>query len=472
MVRSKRSRPMATSPTQCLIDTLPTELLHFVCTHLEPKDVANLRLASRIVAPVGLQYLAPKVRLFVAEDSFKQLEAIASHPVVSKYVTSLSYNANVLERYSEESWKENIRSPDYHDRKRRSREAGPRYSLRSYKGGSVKASVVPRHEYTKQQLKEAFRKYQGFCDFQSHAHQHHRKLAKAMKRFPNLKELTVSAQIMPNKKLFKKTFGPGYCTRRREDTEEWPIGLLQTRSLLLSACCAGLTIERLQCELVNWRILTQEKEVFEDMRKSVRHLREMSIIFSTGSEEEEDEWGLSQLERCRAYLQNGRLKDFVTSAPHLECLDICFDWNEPINPTEFKHVVGDFHWPSLTAVRFDKVDTAKDHLVGFFGRHASTLKRVSMGSLALTDGLWWSVFEKMRLVLELEVMVISGFLEDESELFDFDRGCDWKEVLLRQGMESYLLGVRADHEMSLTKYVKDFMRARELDSWYNAFRGR
>lgn len=455
MLRSKRTRPPvvpATSPSQCPIDNLPSELLHMVCTHLKPKDVANLRLASRVVAPIGLQYLSPKVHLLIAKDSFKQLEAIAKHPVVSKYVTSLSYEANILEIYDEERWTKNIWSPDYLDRKRKLQETGRRYSLRSHKGGCTQARTVPRHEYTKRQLKEAFRKYEGFCDYQSHVQEHHRELANAMKSFPNLKELTMSAHVMPNKQLFKKTFGPGYCTRWREDTEKWPVGLAQMRSLLLSACHAGLKIERLHCEQVNWRTLTQKNEVFEDMKRSVRHLREMSITFSMGCGGEEDEWGVIQIERC---LLNGRLKDFVTSAPHLELLEICFESDRSIISIEFEHLVGDFHWPSLKAVKIDMVETAEDHLVGFFERHAGTLKRLCMSSLLLSDGSWWSVFEKMRLVLELESVEILGCLDTDSDGFDFDfdRGIYVEQSLLKEGIKTYLLGGRTDHKIPLTKQI-------------------
>lgn len=404
-----------------------------LCTHLKPVEVANLRLASRSVASIGLQYLIPEVHLVVAEDSFRQLEAIARHPVVSKYVTSLFYEADILEPYDEKKWKEQIRSPDYFDRLRKRQ----RYMLRSYKGGYAQACTVPRHQYTKQQLKEAFRKYQRFCAYQNRVDQYDGKIATAMKNFPNLKELTMSAQVRPHKQLFQNAFESGYCTRCREDAEEWPLGLVQMRSLLLGACHAGLKIERLRCREVNWRILAQENKTFESMKRSVRHLRELKITFSTGIEEEEDQWGLLQIEDCKAYLQNGRLKDFVTSAPDLERLDVRFVWFEPVHPAELKHVVGDFCWPSLKSVRFEGIETTEDHLVGFLERHASTIKDLRLGSLLLSHGHWWSVFEKMRLLLKLDSVELSGSLESFSGSLAFERDA---EDELREGIEMYLLG--------------------------------
>ena len=102
-------RPLATTPTKCPIDNLPSELLHIICTHLKPSEVANLRLAFRIVAPIGLQYLVSEVHLVVAEDSFKRLATVARHPVASKYVTSFFYEADTLEILNKEQWKSQVK---------------------------------------------------------------------------------------------------------------------------------------------------------------------------------------------------------------------------------------------------------------------------------------------------------------------------------------------------------------------------
>ena len=467
MVRSKRTCPPATRPSNCPIDNLPSELLHMVCTHLKRREVANLRLASRVVAPIGLQYLIPEVHLVVAEDSFKRLAAIARDPVASKYVTSLFYEADALEVLDENEWKMNVRSPDYYKRLWK----GPRYMLRSLTKDLTPASVsiaharvMPRHHYTKQQLREALRTYQGFCDYQGRVDQFDSKIAKAMKKFPNLKELIILAQVGRPSRAFKSVFAPGFCKMYRKDMWEWPVGLVQMRSLLLGAHHAGLKIERLYCSIVNWRILMENSKTFERMKRSMLHLRELCVTFSTGLDEEEDEWGFLQIEKCEEYLQRSRrLEEFVTSAPYLERLEICFEWNEPIQPTEFRHVVGDFYWSSLKAVRFEMIGAVENHLVGFFERHASTIKDVRMGSLFLSHGRWSSVLERIRPVLKLDIVDISGSLVSNSEKMNFNReSCD-EQIQLRKGIEAYLLSDSTDQKISLTdfldKYDEDMMEA-------------
>ncbi|KAL9064786.1 MAG: hypothetical protein Q9161_008641 [Pseudevernia consocians] len=465
MVRSQSTRPPAKKPNNCPIDNLPSEILHMVCTHLKPTEVANLRLASRVVAPIGLQYLIREVHLVVAEDSFKRLAAIARHAVVSKYVKSLFYEADVLEVLNEKEWKEKVRSPDY--RKRLCK--GPRYMLRSHRGDFAQARAVPRHQYTKQQLREAFRTYQGFCDYQGRLDQFDSKIAKAMKNFPNLKEFTMSTQVGRPSRAFENVFAPGFCKIYREDMGERPVGLVQMRSLLLGAHHAGLKIERLRCSDVNWRILMENSETFERMKRSVLHLRELSVTFSTGLEEEEDEWGIPQIEKCEKYLQRSRrLEEFVTSAPDLERLEICFEWNQPIQPTELQHVVGDFYWPSLKAVKFEMIGTAENHLVGFFERHASTITDLCMGSLFLSHGCWSSVLKRIRPVLKLDLVDISGSLESSSEIMIFERGSEYELIELRQAIESYLLGDSTGWYINLADFLDESRDDTDAlhESWY------
>ena len=456
MVRSSCTRPLATTPIECPIDSLPSELLHIICTHLKPTEVANLRLASRVVAPIGLQYLVPEVHLAVAEDSFKKLAAIARHPVVSKYVTSLFYEADTLEILDEEEWKAQVKSPDYYDKVEKIWEH--RYHLRSNKGWLDRVHAVIRHRYTKRQLEEAFRKYQEFCDYQDRLCELDRKIATAMKKFPSLKEIAVSAQGWPPRQAFVKAFAPGFCTAYRDDVQDWPVGLVQMRSLLLGACRAGLKIERLHCKEVNWRIFIQKKKTYEDMKRSVRHLRELCVTFSLGLEEEEDELGYFQIESCHKYLRNGRLKEFVTSAPDLERLEICFVCNEPVCAVKLKHMVGDFHWPSLKAVKFKRISATENRLVGFFERHASTIKDLCISNVALLHGRWWSVWERMRPVLKLDSVKLSGSLESVSENIDFEKGSEDEEAEFREAVESYLLGDHTDQKQSLTDFLSDFWK--------------
>ena len=453
MPPSKQIPSLTTRSNHCPLHNLPSEILHLVCSHLKPTDVANLRLASSVVAPIGLQYLVPEIRLVVAEGSFRKLDAIAAHPVVSKYVTSFCYQADKLEILSEEHWREEARPLKWIQRFLDFR---PRYILRSYKGNYPLDCPVPQTCYTKKQLEEGFHAYQGLCDFQGREDQFDRKIVRAMKKLPNLKELTMLALTGPDPEVFEKGFSPGLVTVCQADTKEWPAGLAAMRSLLVGAYCAGLKIERLRCEQVNWRILKQKDDIFEVIKKSLRHLRELSITFSVDADQAIDERGVLRTdEKCSRYLRrSGRLKEFVTSAPDLECLEIRFGWSEYDLLTNFQYVVGDFYWPSLRVVKLGMIKAAEDQFVGFFERHACTIKDLCIIDLQLSLGNWWSVFERMHLVLKLDSMVLRGHLRSSSEYHDFDEELDDEYLKLRMGIESYLLGDGTDRKVPLNDYLK------------------
>lgn len=75
-------------------DRLPAEFIHMVFTYLEPTEAAAFRSAGRIFAEIRLQYLALTVYLTLEGESYDRLWAIAEHPVVSKTVNCLLYEAD------------------------------------------------------------------------------------------------------------------------------------------------------------------------------------------------------------------------------------------------------------------------------------------------------------------------------------------------------------------------------------------
>ena len=129
------ARPSTAESIHFPIDQLPAELIHMICAYLRPTELANLRLVSRLAVPISLQYLVPEVHLILAKDSFKQLKALAEHPIISKYVTSFFFKANKLHVASRKIWEGFIPTP-------------------------------LRHSYSRQELEYAFRKYRQFTHFQ------------------------------------------------------------------------------------------------------------------------------------------------------------------------------------------------------------------------------------------------------------------------------------------------------------------
>ena len=461
------------------IDKLPAELVHLICAYLKPTELASLRQVSRIAAPISLQYMVPEVHLILAKDSFEQLQALAAHPIASKYVTSFFFEADKLSALPRSTWESYVLGPQFvaqaEDLRRRDRPCHPtsERSLRVYHRERNKLMFdTPRHHYTEEELDDAFMKYSEILHFQQNRREacaQARKIAEAMKQFPHLRKIVLSNDdsIRQSTLKLRETLNePSFChvheADNPRDNPSEPIGLQQMRSLLLGAHHAGLTIEDLHCGAVSWRILQQDAKTFAKMMNSVSNVKNLKLEFTTGvdSVAEWDPRNKLDIEKCYSYLKKGRLRDLVTAAPNLEHLKLGFQYSEPVWPTHLNHIFGSHHWPNLQTVRLKSIGTSEDHLVDFCALHASSLKTLQLHTVGLLEGSWIPVFSRMRKVLALEVMLVTGWLESPSEVMDFNEGSEDYYPELKEGIETYFRGPCAkegDEELSLEDFLDVYM---------------
>ncbi|CAD6582235.1 MAG: hypothetical protein ASARMPRED_000908 [Alectoria sarmentosa] len=106
---ARKSVQVATFPA----DRLPAELIHMVFRYLKATEAAGFRWAGRVVAEIGLEYLAPTVHLALKEKSYDRLLAIAEHPIVSKSVRCLHYEADTFKMQTRDQWELRIIGPAY-----------------------------------------------------------------------------------------------------------------------------------------------------------------------------------------------------------------------------------------------------------------------------------------------------------------------------------------------------------------------
>lgn len=473
----KPLRPSALKSIDFPIDQLPAELVHMICVYLKPTELANLRLVSRLAASIALQYMVPEVHLILAEDSFKQLKTLAKHPIASRYVTSFFFEADKFGVLPRKRWEQVITDPQYVAEVQEFRMRGypchhaTERSLRTFNREIFKLNAFPRHHYTKEQVNNAFGIYSEFIVFQQDLQElQEKEVAEAMTHFPHLKEITMATQCCTRNATskLKKTFEPAFCTyyepEHARDTKSEPLGIQQMRSLLLGAHHAGLKVEVLHCGVVSWRILQQDPEIFARMKHSVSNVKNLRLDFTPGEPDYDTLWSELEIESCSLYLEAGRLRDFVTAAPNLEHLQIGFQFSESTWPTHLKHIVGEHHWPSLKSVDFKMIGTSENDLVSFCSRHASTLKSLHLTCIGLVEGGWFSAFDRMRKVLTLDKMVVSGRLEGLGEEMDFQMGSEEYCPELKEGIEEYFLAPRSSDEMDLDEFLDYYLPATD-DTW-------
>ena len=98
------------------MDRLPLEINHMIFAYFKDNclNIALLRLVCKNFAAVGLHYLVPEVDLIFKSSSFEHLRQISEHPVISKHVEKIFYEADTLTSYDTmKEWKNNIIVPGW-----------------------------------------------------------------------------------------------------------------------------------------------------------------------------------------------------------------------------------------------------------------------------------------------------------------------------------------------------------------------
>lgn len=398
---------------------LPSELLHSVCTHLTPSEVANFRLLHRDIAAIGIRYLVLEIDLFLTKESFRRLQCLSEHHSLSRNVNSIMYYAESLPVYRRNDWEGQVLSPEA---RRKLRALDDKHSreplnetLTDTQREEVESSIrqLP-HQYSREELDQAFARYEYILTEQKQLRTTNdcvELLAKAMRGFPMLNHIEIVIHNISRDDAMddtlQKTYAATYCFPCEGYGLETPSGLSQVLSVLLAAHQAGVKLENLELGGVSWQLLKQDKDIFAAIKESMSGLRSLDILLCTNIHDLDEYFKISDRE-CDALLKAGKLFDLVTSSPSLRHLNVEFDVYWGYSLAVLKYVVGDFHWHDLSEVEFTNMQTTENDLIGFFLRHSGTLSSVSLGCIYLNQGDWASAFQRMRQVLDLKLIELDG----------------------------------------------------------------
>lgn len=223
-----------------------------------------------------------------------------------------------------------------------------------------------------------------------------------------------------------KVFDPTLHSPWGDDARTRPLGVAQLESILLGVVHHDLEIEELHCGYVHWQFFKQSDEHFDKYKLAIRLLKRLNLHISNRAplnnpEEDIDKSPSPQsLIECARFLAGGRLRDFITAAPHLMELAIDFEYQNSVSSSQFGDIVGNFTWPALRCVHFSHITVNEAEVIDFFARHATTLKEVSLAFLRLDSGDWTSVFRRMAKILQLEKTALSGHFSEGIRRWEFD----------------------------------------------------
>ena len=405
------------------IDQLPSELLHSICASLKPTENAALRLLCRRTAEIGLHHLVPEAHLIVKQDSFARLEALSANPIVAQNVKSLFFEADVLADLDFQAWETSVM-----DIYAISHESTMSCRCTPDQRSQLQCCPRPDDEVMAAGYDDYVEYVTEQCSVQTRDYLS-KDMGRVLGRLQNVKAITISS--MEGMRLFSDAIRKAFPSPLYEPIElndsifTFAQGVDQTRSLLVGAYEACLKIESLDCGFVRWLLLDQNDEDLTKMKKAIENLRVFRLRL-VGEEygEVPDGW----VHESSRIAEKGGLVKFITSAPHLNDIDVHLNWAEHRDVSHYqgppsvslKDVVGDFHWAALEKASFAHTTADEDHLVAFCKRHAATLRTLQLWSMRLTTGSWYSTLERLRRILRLDSFNFDGIINSATEEWNFN----------------------------------------------------
>jgi hypothetical protein len=425
-----------------------------ICLYLNPTDVAKLRGEHWKLAAAGIEHIVSELIINFTEASFQKLEAVSRHPIISRYVTSLLWEADCLPVVDRDRWERMIESPEKMAAWRAQfvmdTAPGDVIGNRTRSEALTNYLDMPQHQYTKVQLDEAWTRFRALRSEQSYllmSANFGDRMTTALKRFPRLKHMTMSTGHVYNNSSNcdareYKIYGPSFSLFTHGTGLTSMCGMSQALRLLMGAYQAGTQLETFECGSVDWKLLAQSHEVFAIMKGAVSNLKEMDLLLhlTPGGPLLPLGGAQAEVEECKELLASGRLQDFITSAPYLEVLSIGFHWGPFLSIADLKITVGGFHWPHLRSVCFENIAATEDDMIDFLGRHKETLKVLQIRDLYLDEGELLSMFRRMRSSLELEMVDFRGWFASRTNVRVWD--LQYKEIkpsMLKLRVQNFVL---------------------------------
>ncbi|KAF6227549.1 hypothetical protein HO173_012188 [Letharia columbiana] len=464
--KTKQTGTPEDSVTRRNINHLPSELLHMICVYLEPRDIATIRVLDRIIAEVGLQYLVSQIHLIPKPDSFDRLLAVAEHPLASRYVNSLFYEADLLRSFrhpqeDRELWEKSLVGPSHASPLEEVQD--PHFASacghlpKRYNRGTSAVVLSHQQHYTKRELQRAYQTYRSYRAEQHRLNEsaaYEEAMVRAMKRLPHLTSILISCE-RGNTNHFRAAFEAGLCEDVTSDPRMADQICASQLSLLLSAADkAGLQIKKLVCGSLGQIFLSCSLERLDAMQRSIQSLHNLHLFFSHIPVGFDSNAASNPHGSSSARADN---MQFAMSAPNLETLSIRFDKDRALDPPDLKHLVSDFHWSYLASATFAKMSTGSEILVGFCDRHAGTLKDLSLTDISLYSGRWATTFYEMRQRLKLDKMALAGIIQSvEGDYWNFEIGDHTTKLMI----ERYIAySDESQRDLSLGRFIMDFRQA-------------
>lgn len=444
------------------MDTLSPELLHDICACLRIEDVLTFRLVCKVFADIGSAHMLPEVSFYMHQGEFARLREIASHPIVSKHVRSLTYFSEVLDS-------EKMTFPAY---------------VRAHtveNSNGAWNSFFKRHETPNvPQLRAEYHSYELLMKEQQDIIDNHLDVAllkEIIPKFPSLRQATMSSgdwfYEATTKGRFHDANRDDILLRKVrkspfDDAPDWtgnqlqPEGKRHLNGLIAGLVSSDCHLESFRAGILDWKFFKSFSRVPDHLAKTLKYLKRLEIHIDT-----EPRQDVQTIHRCRKAMKSGIMRKLIQPLQHLEVLMVTLypvEWTADEWPAYLGDIIAPGHtWPNLRELCLGGFKTNRHDLMKFLELHKNSLTHLCLRDVGLGETSWWNLLPDIRNKLKLKEACICGDIlglsEDESaevpdEFWDLSTPGEHPHHKQRQSINAYCRG--PDH------YPDDVPLSREV----------
>jgi hypothetical protein len=336
---------------------LPNELWHHVFEFLlgdrDQASITSLRLVCRGFGIIGLEYILPRMSIFLTEASYDRLKQVSEHPILSKHVRSLFLCRDPIQKYD------------------------------VYKEFEIDERDLSCYLLNREKKKLIYQRYQQYVAEQEFLLEpgHIEKLvAEAVSNLSGLQECEVGSRVrgghdVDNYKAFHAYIVEGSDFKRSvASLLTTSKDLKNVRTRLTKGVLLGLQphnkLKRLDVDYPNWSVMGD----LSKLTKNLKNLKQLQI----------GECGCAEDRQNHVLQPRGkpRFHKFVTSLPNLQNLRVGLC----ITGLDDTMIGSSFTWSSLRVLILDNASLEQDLFINLLERHGKTLKDLSYSGDILIDG--------------------------------------------------------------------------------------
>ncbi|CAH0051344.1 unnamed protein product [Clonostachys solani] len=383
------------------LNSLPLEILDQICRSLpRHRDVSNFRLACHRLADVGLPALLPRLTVQLFPESLERLCDIASDPVLKHHVFIIVFVMDIFDPDGStfEEWQDNVAEMAEFDH--------PAVSFEMLSDEMEMRASWESLGLLLSRQEDAFRIFESS------------RVQDALQQFRNLNYLEVRfsrpldgtsrdetyKNILERHPYIYKDNHPFYPSDPLSMYTGLP-GIKPLRTLLRGIGKPGLRalrVEALDASFFNGNLTAKAAE-FNSLLGSLRDLNTLQLTVTHSDD---------GMESAQSSLSTDRFRTFLSSAPHLEDIDVQFGNKDSIQfyPKVADVLPGEYSWPNLQRLRLSVVEISPPVFLDFL-RRQQRLKVLELSHCQLPEGSttgWSDFLAPLAVDLGLKKLTLSG----------------------------------------------------------------